>query len=249
MTWQVVSPYRPFPAESDEHLVLGPFNWEEALGMLRASVQRSCRVKTFAITDVDTTLAVPSFQFETTERRLMLWILEVSLRYLESPQFDKDTVMISPDILVLGDLSPWFRGDLGVLVRPEEKHQLSGRAILNQVQWWRVGAKKRLVTFYRRALALAQAMPEDVIRWGADTAPLQQLLAPLEIGLVTRDGLAVDMIHASVPMESLSGVNINRLDQGLGLLLSRPVLDFRYTRKWHMRRVFDAIFTGVPVCS
>jgi hypothetical protein len=246
VSWQVVSPYRPFPAESDAHLVLGPFDWEGALEMLRESVGRSCGVETYAITDVDTDLPVPAFRFETHERRLMLWILEVSLRYLESPAFDKDTVMVSPDILILGDLAPWFTADLGVLVRPEEKHQISGRAILNQVQWWRVKAKKRLAVFYRDALALATALPEDVIRWGADTAPLQQLLSPLEIGHWPRAGLAVNLIHASVPMESLSSVNINRLDQDLPLLVSRPILDFRYTRKRHMRRVFESLFARVP---
>jgi hypothetical protein len=249
VTWQVVSPYRPFPAESDEHLALGPFDWEGALGMLRESATKSCGVETYAITDVDTELPVPAFRFETEERRLMLWILEVSLRYLESPAFTRDTVMVSPDALILGDLAPWFTADLGVLVRPEQKHQQSGRAILNQVQWWRVKAKKRLAQFYREALALAKTLPEDVIKWGADTAPLQQLLSPMEVGLTERAGLSVDLIHASVPMESLSSVNINRLDCGLPLLVSRPVLDFRYTRKWHMRRAFDSLFAEVPACN
>jgi hypothetical protein len=242
MTWQVVSPFRPFPAESVEHQVLGPFDWEGALAMLRESVRRSCGVETFAITDVDTTLPIPTHAFETRERRLMLWILEVSLRYLESPAFERDTVMISPDILILGDLSPWFAADLGVLVRPEPKHQESGRSILNQVQWWRVRAKKQLVRFYRQALDIARTLPEPTITWGADTVPLQRLLDPLEVGIVDRDGLSVSLIHASVPMDSLSGININRIEQGLPLLVSRPVLDFRYTRKRHMRAAFESLF-------
>lgn len=242
MTWRIVSPYRPFPPESAEHQALGPFDWVAALQMMAESATRSCGCQVAAITDVDTNLPVPSFYFETRERRLMPWILEVSLRYLESPAFDRDTVMVSPDMLVLGDLSRWFTADLGILVRPEEKHQQSGRAILNQAQWWRVTAKTRLVAFYAQALALARALPEPILTWGADTVPLQQLLAPLEVGAVERGGLQVSLIHAAEPMESLSGVNINRLAVGEPLLVSRPLLDFRYTRKRHMPAAFASLF-------
>jgi hypothetical protein len=81
---RVVTPFRPFEPESREHLELGPFDWIGAIGMLRASVERSCHCETVAVTDVDTTLPGPTFQYATTHRRLMLWILDVSLRYLES---------------------------------------------------------------------------------------------------------------------------------------------------------------------
>ena len=239
---RIVSPYRPFAPESDEHQVLGPFDWVGALRMLSASADRSVRCETFAITDVDTDLPVPAFHFVTHERRLMLWILEVSLRYLDSEHFDRDTVMVSPDMLVMGDLRPMFTADLGILVRLEEKHQASGRTILNQAQWWKVKAKRRLVTFYERALAIAKTLDEPLLTWGADTEPIRQLLEPLELGIGERAGLRVSMIDASDPMDSLSSVNINRLEHGLPLLVSRPLLDFRYTRKHHMRAVFESLF-------
>jgi hypothetical protein len=239
---QVVSPYRPFPPESVEHHNVGPFDWEGALRMLASSVEQSCGCPTYAITDVDTTLSVPAWRFRTRERRLMLWILEVSLRYLESRHFDRDTVMISPDMLVRGDIRPWFTADLGILVRPEEKFQEPRREILNQAQWWRHSAKRKLAAFYRRALAIARTLPEPLLTWGADTEPIRQLVEPLEIGIVERQGLSVALIDAGEPMESLSGVNINRLAYGKPLKLGRPILDFRYTRKHHMRAVYDALF-------
>ena len=43
---RVVSPFRPFPAESDPHRALGPFDWVEALRMLRASVLQACDCET-----------------------------------------------------------------------------------------------------------------------------------------------------------------------------------------------------------
>jgi hypothetical protein len=246
MRMQVVSPFRPFPPESDEHKILGPFDWVGALEMLRASVRHNCDCETYAITDVDTDLGVPAFQFQTVERRLMLWIVEVSLAFLDSDRFDRDTVMVSPDVLVLGDLSPWFTADLGVLVRLEPKHLDSGRTILNQTQWWRHGAKSRLVAFYRQALDIARTLPEPIRTWGADTEPLRQLLEPLNAGKAMRAGLKARMIPAGEVMDSLSSVNVRRLEEGLPLLVDRPLLDFRYTRKLHMRATFDSLF---PVVS
>lgn len=242
---QVVSPYRPFAPESDEHRELGPFDWVAALQMMGESVRRSCRCPMFAITDVDTELPVLNFQFETTERRLMLWILDVSLRYLESPAFDRDTILISPDILVLRDLRPWLTADLGVIVRPEAKH--TDRPILNQVQWWRYSAKDRLVAFYREVLDLARTLPEASIRWGADTVPFERLLAPLEIGQRRYGHLDVALIHASHVIEPLSALNIKRLAWGRPLVVTRPVLDFRYTRKRYMARAYESIFAQAEV--
>jgi hypothetical protein len=245
MRMQVVSPYRPFAPESDHHRSLGPFDWVGALEMLRVSVKQHCGCETYAITDVDTDLDVPAFQFQTVERRLMVWILEVSRAFLDSERFDRDTVMVSPDVLVLDDLSPLFGADLGVLIRPEPKHVESGRTILNQVQWWSHDAKTRLVAFYRQALDIARSLPEPMATWGGDTEPLRQLLEPLAVGVSRRSKLRVQMHHASLVMESLTRLQMTQLDQGQPMMVSRPLLDFRYTRKLHMRAAYDQLFPSV----
>lgn len=243
--YQVVTPFRPFPPESDEHLLLGPFDWIGAIRMLEASVARSNGVPVITLTDIDTRLPVPSLTFITHERRLMLWILEVCLCYLESDAFDRDTAMVSPDCLVLENLQPWFRGELGIVVRTEEKHRGTGRVILNQLQFWSHAAKPRLVAFYREALRIAKGLPEDVIRWGADTEPIRQLLEPIEPGFWERQGLAVDLIPWHEVLEPLTRDNITRLQAGETMQVYRPVLDFRYTRKHHMAAAFDALFPAV----
>jgi hypothetical protein len=127
-------------------------------------------------------------------------------------------------------------------VRPEEKHRTSGRTVLNQVQWWRHEAKAKLIAFYRQALAIGQTLPADVITWGADTEPIRQLIEPIEIGEWGRSGLTASLIHHAEVMESLSRVNINRLETGEQMRVGRPVLDFRYTRKHHMRAAFNSLF-------
>lgn len=247
MNLRVVSPYRPFAPESVEHQTLGPFDWLGALEMLHASVARHTPdAEAVAITDVDTALPVPMLGFLTSERRLMLWILEVSLRYLESSAFDRDTVLISPDCLVLGDLRAVVPdADLGIVVRTESKHRGTGRVILNQVQFWRRAAQPALVAFYQQALRLARALPEDVIRWGADTEPLRQLLEPIEAGMAARQGLTVALMPWHEVLEPLTRENIDRLERGETMRVSKPVLDFRYTRKHHMRAAFESLF-GVP---
>ncbi|HEX8030280.1 MAG TPA: hypothetical protein VF491_17520 [Vicinamibacterales bacterium] len=197
------------------------------------------------LTDVDTALPGQSFQYETAHRRLMLWILEVSLRYLESADFDQDTVMVSPDILVLGDLRPFFTADLGVIVRSADKFIASERPLLNSVQWWRVGAKDRLADFYRQALEIAETLPEDVIRWGADTEPLLRLLSPLQVGQFERVGLTVSAMDQREVMGTFSRRILRHMQAGQPYQ-GQPLLDFKYLRKRHMREFFEFAIEGVP---
>lgn len=233
---RVVTPYRPFAPESREHLQLGPFDWLGAIAMLRASVTRFCQCETVAITDRDTTLPGPTYRYATRERRLMLWILEVSRCYLASPDFTEDTVMCSPDSLVFGDLRPWFIGDFGIVVRPDH-----ARPILNSLQWWPVAARAALVALYDRALAIARTLPDDLQAWGADSEPFRQLLDPIAVGCHPRAGLAAHMVPRTEVLTSLRSREILALEAGLDVARPEvPVIEFRYMRKQHMRAYFDA---------
>jgi hypothetical protein len=235
---KVVSPYRPFEPESLAHQRLGPFDWEGALRMLAASVQRSCRCETYAISDIATPLGVPAHYYRTEQRRLMPWILEVSLQYLQSAQFDQDTVMISPDALVYQDLRHFFRGDLGLVIRYGEKYRR--KPLLNGVQFWRYGAGPQLATFYREALELALTLPEGLLRWGADTEPIVRLLAPLDAGGYERCGLMVYGHKRETVMDELSESDIIRLGRGWRVPFPVcPIVDFKYLKKRHMAAYFD----------
>lgn len=229
---KVVSPFRPFAPESGAHLALGPFDWVGALKMLRASVRSACGCETYAITDVDTDLPGPTYRYLTHERRLMLWLLEVTLCYLRSDDFNEDTILISPDALVLRDLRGWFQADLGVMVRTGEKY--IGKPLLNGVQCWRVAAKDRLVSFYGQALDRGRQSVPDLIRWGADTSSLVELLAPLRAGRFTRAGLSVYGFEASRVFRPVSR----------GVITS--IVDFKGRRKLLMRDYFRATFETVP---
>ncbi len=236
---RIVSPYRPFAPESQAHQMLGEFDWIGALRMLRVSVAKAMNCETVAITDVDTTLPVPTFHYETHERRLMLWILEVARNYIRSDDFDRDTIMMSPDLLLFSDLRPWMQDRLVVLMRSG----YPAHPILNAVQFWPVRRKKALVAFYDRAVEIGQTLAEGYLRWGGDTEPLRQLLAPLKPGLVMRDGHAIaKLVESDEIMQAFSSGQEVALRQGRVARPVRPVLDFRYLRKHHQRTYFEVVF-------
>lgn len=239
---KVVSPYRPFVPESAPHRKLGPFDWVGALHMLATSASVCSHCRTYAITDVDTTLPLMSYRYQTRERRLMLWILEVCLCYLQSDDFDQDTVMVCPDILVMGNLAPYFVADLGVIVRLDEKYVKAERPLLNSVQWWRAAAKDRLVAFYRQALEMAKTLPPHLIEWGADTVPLVRLLSPLQHGFFDRAGLSVHAVDQRHIMYGFSTTLLRRIEGGRREDFDLPLLDFKYGRKTSMRTFYNIAF-------
>ncbi len=230
---QIVSPYRPFPAESSAHRKLGPFDWVKAARMLAESAALF-GYPVYVITDVDTPLPVPAFYYQTEERRLMLWILEVALRYLESADFTQDTVMMSPDTLVLKPLTAFFAGDLTVLTRPGPKHATRPHhPIINAVQWWPVRSRGRLIAFYRQVLALAKTLPANVLEWGADTAALVQLLSPITTGMRERAGLQVSMLDTRQML-----THTVRSGQ------TAPIAHFKYRAKAQMASAFAQLVSA-----
>ncbi len=233
-----VAAFRPFQPESKYHLAMADFDWLDALRMLSVSVDRSCKAELQVLTDWDTDLPCPMLRYETSHRRLMLWTLEVSLAYLRSDNFDRDTIALDVDQLVYRDLSRWFDGaDLGLLVRPGK---MAHNALLNGCQWWAVAGKAKLIAFYQQALALAETLPEASIVWGADTEAVRTLIAPIEIGRHARSGLTVDLIASQDVLISFATSHQMVLAHGLMLPPAKPIVDFRGYRKRSMRAFFDA---------
>lgn len=237
---KVVTPYRPFAPEALSHERLGPFDWVGAIEMLRESVAHACVCRTVTITDVDTIVPGDVYVYATAHRRLMPWLIEVCLRYLESDDFDQDTAMLSPDMLVYAPLERWFCGDLAMVARLSVKFRGSGRMLLFGAQFWRHSGKARLVALYRRALRIAETLPEEAQRWGADIEPFLQLLAPLSYGVNRRAGLDLSLIGEKDLMISVTADDITKMERGERLRVKAPIVDFRYMRKLHMRQYFDA---------
>lgn len=246
---RLVAPFLPLPAESVHHQALPDFDWMAAIRMLSHSGEVSCGVPVQVITDVSADLPVACLKYRTTHRRLMLWTLEACLRYLESDDFDRNTVMLDCDQLVYQDLSRFFSAnvDLGLLVRPTFKHRDTWKKLLNGVQFWSVRGKKRLVNFYREALFRAEDMSDNLIVWGADTAAIRDLIEPVELGLHTRAHVRVHMMDYNLVLQALSEEQIDALKDGIAPLFTRAICDLRYRRKRSMKQVYDlTIGSAVP---
>lgn len=246
---RIVAPFKPFPPESELHVELRDFDWMDALRMVVASAEDRCQCPVHAVTDDETDLPVPALRYQTVESRLMLWTLEACCCYLESDDFDRDTIMLDVDQLVFQDLAHHFpeSADLGLLMRPTAKHTGIGEPLLNGVQFWSFAAKVRLSRFYRDVLALARSLSEIDLQWGADTIALRRHVAPMTLGLRERHGVSVSFMNAQTILEAFSSEQMKCLrEEGRLLGPTRPVLDFRWKRKTWMRPVYDVAFGARP---
>jgi hypothetical protein len=178
----------------------------------------------------------------------MLWLLEVWLAYLRSDDFDQDTAMLSPDILVYHDLRKLFKADLSLIIRSGDKYR--EKPLLNGAQFWRVSAKAALVDFYEQVLELGHQCNEAEKRWGADTTPILALIEPLQDGPVhagkmQRSDLSICGLEAfscfrTIKLGELKGKNKVSWP-------AVPIIDFKSRRKQSMAAFYHAtIGSRVP---
>lgn len=235
---RIVTPFRPFRPESFEHKDLGRFDWVEAIRMLRTSAKRACGLEVLTITDADTELPVPALKYQTEHRRLMPWIVEVALKYVESDDFDQDTVMVSPDILVFGDLGRWFRDkdyDLGLLARPPGRLR-DMNPMLNSVQFWPRKSRDAIRRLYCLVAERLGSLSEEQLVWGGDTTPFIELFGPVEVNRVHG--------HPAGRVRFLNADDVMLTFSGPLMWKSTPdrLVDFRYKRKLMMPEYFRRKF-------
>lgn len=225
------------PPVSQAHQLLGDFDWLAAIAMHRETVRRSAGAESVILTDTEADLPGPLHRYPTAEPWLMLWILEVSLAYIASDDFDRDTAFVSPDVLCFDPLRDRFEGlDLGVVVRADPKY--ARRPLLNGVQLWAHGAKDRLARFFAEALERARALPREQIVWGADTTPLVDMLAPIAPGVRERRGMRVAMIEESEILYTPTEWEVLSRRAFARGGVPRGLVDFKYLRKHRMREFY-----------
>lgn len=241
---KIVSPYRPYAPYISNHIDLG-FDWQAALWMLKSSVDRVAPCPFFALTDEQSDLPVPSHRYPTREPKLMIWLIEAWHAYVTSVDFDQDTVMLSPDMLVCRPLDHVWKEpfDLGLVVRTERKF-FSKRPLLNGIHFWRHAAKAQLGEFFAKALDLVRTFEPELVRWGGDAESVWRLVAPIKASdrMVSRNGVSVGILPATKLLRSISSTEMEQAERRTTLPRPDvPVLDFRYRRKASMRPVFDAL--------
>ena len=237
---KLVAPYRPMVPYTSQHIELAAkgFDWIKALKMLGQSARLRAKAEVFAITDTE--LPVPHYRYLSREPLLMLWVLEVSLAYLESADFDQDTVFISPDSLVVGRLDVFGDFDIALTARPDKFART--KPLMNGLQFWPLAAKDKLVQLYQRVLELAHGLPLEVQRWGADTEPLIRLLGPIRAGLFTRSGLRVRIFPYPM-LRTVGGAEVRKLRAGKSVVRGSSVVSFKAMRKRSMAEFYERTFT------
>lgn len=238
--YRIVSPFRPFKPESKEHFLLGKFDWYMALAMLAASAKYCGGAEVVVLTDHKTAISnLPTFRYSPRCNRLMPWILDVTLSYLESDDFDRDTWFISPDMMVMKPLGGTIPNgvDLMLLTHTEPL------PIINHTQFWRHSAKKNLIKFYRQCFKRALELDEEQLCWGADTEPLVHYLSPVPLagGAVHQHGLNISF----VPRRDVTfRVNERLLRKDIidWRTASASIAEFTYGRKRLMRDYFQRAF-------
>lgn len=231
--------WRPLPPQRDFH---DGFDWRRAIALLRESVARTHGgAEVVVITVPGVRIAAPRHRYRADNHRLMLWLLEAAAQYCER-DLDDDTIMVSPDMLVAGDLTRFFGdADYAILARPAA----AKTPLLNGAQWWRADAAARLASLFRAALSLGERMPKEVIAWGADTAPLVDLLAPVRLGRICeRHRLRVRMLPASRVMHSVSQAEAEEATSKGWPSDRPPLLDFKGPRKAWMPAAAKALRKG-----
>ena len=234
---KIVSAYKPMEPYMAFHIELARcgFDWVDALRMLRRSALTRAGVEVFAITDSE--LPVPHYRYLTREPLLMLWVLEVSLAYIESDDFDQDTVFLSPDSLVLRPLDLFGGFDIAVTARDPE----ISNPLLNGLQWWSVAAKPKLARLYRAALQIARGLSEEEKAWGADTVPLVQLLGPFAPGLHRRGELDLRVFPVGT-LSTIEAISMQHIREGKPKSLNSVVVDFKFWNKGHMVEFYQREF-------
>ena len=238
---KVVAPFRRIEPVEAHHIELKArgFDWIESLKMLATSARMRCDCDTFVIT-CDDDLGVPSHVYSTEETSLMVWILEVSLRYLESDDFDQNTVFVGADALILKPLDLFGGFDIALTAR-KELAKYDSQPLMNGLQFWPLEAKDKLVAFFSEALRIARSLSDEQRKWGADTTPLLMLLGPVIKGTHRRGDMTVRFFPWPMLLE-ISSVMMKKIRVGKRVDAKGSVADFKYWKKLHMKEYFERTF-------
>jgi hypothetical protein len=110
---------------------------------------------------------------EKEEDRLMNWVLAAQIAYIRHPMFDCNSVIFSPDALIVRPLQPIFDEvfDVGFTDRQNPRWPINNGVIFLKPQH-----KERIAAFWEDGLKICKAYPEDIQNWYGDQQCLKDLL-------------------------------------------------------------------------
>ncbi len=200
-------------------------NYLELIGMVIENIS-TCGYKPFVVGDCGFADAI-DIHYENNSP-LMVWILEAQKAYMESKYFTKDSILFSPDALIIKPIE-FPKCDLGVTLNYLQpvKHLLN-----NGVIFIKPRHKDKLIKLWDDAIRICKSYPQGIQEWGGDQMALQE-------ALVTSDwepyGLKVKLLNCedyNAPMTKNNPTEDERV------LKKAKIIHFKGERKRKMAQIW-----------
>ncbi len=162
---------------------------------------------------------------------LMVWILEAQKAYMESRYFNKDSILFSPDTLIIKPIE-FPKCDLGVTLNYLQpvKHMLN-----NGVIFIKPRHKDKLIKLWEDAIKICKSYPQALQEWGGDQMALQEVL-------VVNDwepyGLKVKLLNCE---DYNASITKNNPIEDKRILERARIIHFKGERKKKMAQIWNEI--------
>lgn len=165
------------------------------------------------------------------EHHLMNWILAAQLEYIKSPLFDQDTVIFSPDALVIKPLDSIFKMgfDMAFTVRENSRWPIN-----NGVIYLRPKLKQKIAAFWKDAIKVCKEYPKETQDWYGDQQSLHDVWSQ---GNHLRLGLNV----MTLPCELYNASPRHTEDLDTNIIETAYIVHLKGQRKHLMQQYLDLI--------
>ncbi len=164
---------------------------------------------------------------------LMLWILEAQKAYLESKEFNCNSLFFSPDALIIKPIHDKFTGfDLAVTLNEQQPNEF---ALNNGVIFINPKNKDKLIKLWKDAIEICRNYRPELQEWGGDQKALHDALKAADWKPY---GLSVDKLNCkdfNAPLSKTDPI-VDR-----NILAQAHIIHFKGKRKSKMQQVWKEI--------
>ena len=161
---------------------------------------------------------------------LMIWILEAQKNYIESDAFNCNSVLFSPDALIIKPLEEIFEQDFDCAVTLRADTILNNGVIFIKPQ-----NKNRLIKLWDDAIKKCWSYHAALQNWGGDQKALQDVLSSADYKPHGLNVIKVDMEKYNAPYIR-AGIETNK-----ELLEKASIVHFKGDRKKLMQETWEYI--------
>lgn len=167
------------------------------------------------------------------EEYLMNWILAAQLQFIESDFFNQDSVLFSPDALIVRPLEQIFEQDfdIGFTVRDNPRWPINNGVIFLKPQ-----NKEKIADYWKFAISVCKSYPVETQKWYGDQQSVHEVYAQ---GSHEQIGLNVKLLPCA---KYNASPRLGPVDHEL--LKYAYIVHFKGKRKPLMKEYWGAICKG-----